>query len=73
MYRSDFLVRQLCKKLLAKEKDLFLDFMNLIMAYNRVDKDALWQVMYSYVVDRKLLKAVQSFYVAINLNQISGE
>ena len=58
-----FVVRQLFEKFLAKGKDLFWVFMDLKKAYDRVDRDALWQVMRLYGVGRKLLKAVQSFYV----------
>ena len=57
-----FLVRQLCEKCLAKEKDLFWAFMYLEKAYDRVDRDAQWQVLQYYGVGSKLLKAVQSFY-----------
>ena len=36
-----FVVRQLCEKFLAKGKDLFWAFMDLDMAYERVDRDAM--------------------------------
>ena len=37
--------------------------MDLEKAYDRVDRDALWQVLRLYGVGGKLLKTVQSFYV----------
>ena len=56
-------VRQLCAKFLAKMNDLFWAFMDLEKAYDRVDRDALRQVLRLYRLGEKLLKAVQSFYV----------
>ena len=48
---------------LAKGKDLFWAFMDLEKAYDRVDRDALWQVLRLYRVGGWQLKAVQSLYV----------
>ena len=56
-------MRQLCEKFLAKGKNLFWVFMDLEKAYDRVDRDALWQELRLYGVGGKLLKTVQSFYV----------
>ena len=53
-----FVVKQLCEMFLAKGKDKFRAFMDLEKAYDRVDRDALWQVLRLYRVDCKLLKAV---------------
>mgnify|MGYP000675205646 CR=1 FL=1 len=58
-----FVVRHLGEKFFAKGKNLFLAFMDLEKAYDRVDRDALWQVLRLYGVGDKLLKAVQSLYV----------
>ena len=58
-----FVVRQLCEKFLAKGKDLFLAFMDLEKAYDKVDRDALWQMLRLYGVCGKLLKAIQNFNV----------
>lgn len=58
-----FLVRQLCEKFLGKGKELFWAFMDLEKAYDRVDREALWQVLMFYGVGGRLLKAVKSFYV----------
>ena len=37
--------------------------MDLEKAYDRVDRDALWEVLGIYGVGGKLLQAVKSFYV----------
>ena len=42
------MVRQLGEKYLAKGKDLFWASMDLEKAYDRVDMDALWQVLRVY-------------------------
>ena len=57
-----FIVRQLCEKYLAKRKDVFFAFMDLEKAYDRVDRDAMWDVLRIYGVGGRLLKAVRSMY-----------
>ena len=47
-----FVMRQLCEKFLAKGKDFFWAFMDLEKAYDRVDRDALWQLLRLYGVGR---------------------
>ena len=56
-------MRQLGEKFLAKGKGLFFAIMDLEKAYDRVDRDARWQLMRLYGVSGKHLQAVQSFYV----------
>ena len=57
-----FAVRQVCEKYMGKKKDVYMAFMDLEKAYDRVDREALWQVMRIYGVGGRLLKGVQSFY-----------
>ena len=47
----------------GKRKDLFWIFMDLEKACDRVDMDALWQVLRLYRVGGKMLITVQSIYV----------
>ena len=58
-----FAVRQISEKYLAKGKEVFWAFMDLEKAYDRVDREALWQVVGLYEVGGKLLRALKSFYV----------
>ena len=58
-----FVVRQVCEKYLAKGKEVYWAFMDLEKAYDRVDREALWDVLQLYGVGGKLLRAVKSFYV----------
>ena len=61
-------MRQFCELFLALGMDIFWAFMDLEKAYDRVDRDALWQVLRLYGVGGKLLKAVQNFYVDSRAN-----
>ena len=42
---------------------MYLAFMDLEKAYDRGDRDAMWNVLRSYGVDGRLLKAVKNLYV----------
>ena len=57
-----FIVRQICEKYLGKGKDVYFAFLDLEKAYDRVDRDAMWNVLRMYGVGGKLLKAVKSLY-----------
>ena len=57
-----FTVRILAEKYLERGKRLYLAFVDLEKAYDRVDRNALWQVLRVYGVGGRLLKAVQSLY-----------
>ena len=57
-----FVVRQLCEKYIGKGKDVYFAFLDLEKAYDRVDRDAMWNVLRLYGVGGKLLKAVKSLY-----------
>ena len=52
-----FLVRQLCEFFLVTQKDLFWAFLDLGKTFDRVDRDALWQVLRLYEVGCKLPQA----------------
>lgn len=39
-----------------------MPFMDLEKIYDKVDRDALWRVLWIYRVNRKLLNAVRSIY-----------
>lgn len=58
-----FAVRRMCEKFLAKDKEVCWAFMDLEKAYDRIDREALWQVLRIYGVGGRLLRGVQSFYI----------
>ena len=58
-----FIVRQICEKYLANGKDVYFAFLDLEKAYDRVDRDAMWNVLRLYGIGGRLLQAVKSLYV----------
>ena len=56
-------VRQICIMYGRKGKDVYLAFLDLEKAYDRADREAMWNVLRLYGVGGKLLKAVKSSYV----------
>ncbi len=53
-----FVVRQVCEKYLRKEKEVFWAFMDLEKAYDRVDREALLNVLQIYGIGGRLMRAV---------------
>ena len=58
-----FIVKQICKKYLGKGKDVYFAFLDLEKAYDRVDRDAMWNVLRLYGIGDRLLQGVKSLYV----------
>ena len=58
-----FNVRQMCEKYLGKSKDMHFAFFDLEKAYDRVDRDAMWNVLRLYGIGGRLLQGVKSLYV----------
>ena len=57
-----FTVRMTAEKYLAKGKKLYVAFMDLEKAYDRVDWNALWDVLKIYGVGGQLLDGIKAFY-----------
>ena len=57
MYRSDSIVRQICEKYLGKGKDVYFAFLDLEKAYDRVDRDAMWNVLRLYGIGGRLARS----------------
>ena len=60
---QNFIVRQMCEKYLGKGKDVYFAFLDLEKAYDRVDRDAMWNVLRLYGIGGRLLRGVKSLYV----------
>ena len=58
-----FIVRQIYEKYLGKGKDVYFAFLDLEKAYDRVDRDAMWNVLRLYGLGGRLLQGVKSLYV----------
>ena len=48
-------VRQISKKYLEKDKDVYFAFLGLEKVYDRVDSDAMWNVLRFYGIGGKLV------------------
>jgi len=57
-----FAVKGLCEKYREKGREVYLGFMDLKKAYDRIDREALWREMRKYGVSGRLLGAVKSFF-----------
>src|SRR5215469_5652612 len=58
-----FAMKGLCEKYREKGKEIYLGFMDLEKAYDRIDREALWRVVRKYGVNGRLMTALKSFYV----------
>ena len=56
-----FAVKCLCEKLRKKGREVYLGFMDLENAYDKVDREALWDILDKYGLGGKLLDAIKSF------------
>ncbi len=59
-------MKRLVKEYLGKDEKLYAAFMDLEMAYDRVDREALWSVLEIYSVGGQLLKGIQAYYREAN-------
>ena len=57
-----FVMRQLAERFECKGKDMYVAYMDLEKAYDRVDRNAMWRVLEMYGINGNLLRAVKSFY-----------
>ena len=50
-----FIVRQICEKYLGKGKDVYFAHLDLEKAYDRADRDAMWNILRLYGIGGRLL------------------
>ena len=62
-----FIVRQISEKYLGKGKDVYFAFLDLEKAYDRVDRDAMWNVLRVYGIGGRLLRGVRVCMLAVKL------
>ena len=58
-----FIVRQICKKYLGKSKNMYFAFLYLEKVHDRVDRNAMWNILRLYGIGGRLLQGVKSLYV----------
>ncbi len=61
-----FVIKKLVEKYLGKGRNLYAAFMELEQAYDRVDREALWNVLKIYGVGGQLMKGIKAFYRDMN-------
>ncbi|CAG5002623.1 unnamed protein product [Parnassius apollo] len=57
-----FSMRMIAEKFLTKNQKVFCAFMDLEKAYDRVDRNVLWQTLNSYGLSAGLIQALRSLY-----------
>ena len=60
-----FIVRQLQEKYLAKKKDLWMAFIDLEKAFDRVPREVLWWALRSLGVDEWLVAVIKALYTDV--------
>ena len=58
-----FTIKQICEKAWEKKCRVHVGFLDLEKAYDRVNREALWQVLRVYDVGGNLLNGIKSMYV----------
>ncbi len=57
-----FAIKMLVEEYLGKDRKLYAAFMDLEKAYDRVDREALWNVLKIYGVGGQLMEGIKAFY-----------
>jgi hypothetical protein len=57
-----FALKCVCEKYLERQKEVFVAFMGLEKAYDRVDRMAMWEVLGMYGVGGKILGVIKNMY-----------
>ena len=57
-----FIVRQIQEQFLAKKQQLWMAFVDLEKAFDRVPREVLWWALRKKGVDEWLVKAIQAMY-----------
>src|SRR5678816_1905414 len=55
-----FTLKQMIEKMREKKSKLYLGFMDLEQVYDRINREALWQVLVIYGVGGRLLNGIKS-------------
>ena len=68
-----FIVRQLQEKFLAKKKDLWMAFVDLEKAFDRVPREVLWWALRELGVDEGLVTVIKAMYAdTLTMVKLSG-
>jgi hypothetical protein len=61
-----FIVRQMQEKFLGKKRDLWIAFVDLEKAFDRVPRDVVWWALRTLRVDEWLIRVIQSMYEGVS-------
>ena len=64
-----FIVPQMQEKFLAKKKKLWMAFVDLEKAFDRVPREIVWWALRVVGVDEWIVKAIQAMYLMVQLRQ----
>ena len=72
-----FTLKQMSEKMRGKKNKLYLGFMDLKQAYDRINREALWQVLRIYGVGGRLLSGIKSMYIdseaCVRVNRVESD
>ena len=57
-----FVMRQLTERFVSKGKSVYVAYMDVEKAYDRIDRNAMWRVLGMYGVSENVINAIKSFY-----------
>ena len=67
-----FSVKQIGEKAREKKCRVYVGFMDLEKAYDRVNREPLWQVLRMYDVGGKLFNGIKSMYISLACVRVKG-
>ena len=62
---ATFIVREMQEKYLAKKKDLWMAFVDLEKAFDRMTREVVWWALRKVDVEEWFIKVIQSMYVRV--------
>ena len=68
-----FTLKQVMKKAIEKRREVFVTFIDLEEAHDRVNRKKLWEALRQAQVEEGLVRAVQSLYMECEANVKVGE
>ena len=63
-------LKNLIENSLERNKKLYVGYMDLEKAYDRIDREGLWECLRMYGIGGRLLEAVKSFYRGSTANVV---
>jgi len=72
-----FALRRIIEKVQARDKSVYLNFIDFKKAFDSVHRDTLWKILRCYGIPEKILNVIRSFYTesscSVRVNSTLGE